>query len=225
VGKSKKRCGNSNRKVGIILGGICLDDYDKIPEPYKNYLKIGKNCYIKSGTILCGEGFHFRRNPETQTLKFTPHTKGVILRDNVWVGSNCTIDRGRWRPTVIGGGTKIDNNVQISHNVRIGKNCIIGTHAVILGSAEIGDGSEIWTRATIHQGVKVGKNCAVGAHTYLRHDLPDNMVAYQDNKTGKLTIKPISETKKYDHRKEYKKIGGGVSTKCLNGKCSAGNMW
>ena len=44
------------------LGGICLDFYDKIPEPYKSLLHIGKNVMIKTGSILCGEGFHFERD-------------------------------------------------------------------------------------------------------------------------------------------------------------------
>ena len=228
VGKSKDRRRDNDKQPGIILGGICLDSYSDIPEPYRDYLKIGTNVYIKTGTILCGEGFHFSRD-DRGTLKFNEHKKGLVIRDNVWIGSNCTIDRGRIRPTVVGGGTKIDNGVHISHNCRIGRNCILGTGSIILGSVEIGDGSEIWSGAIIHQHVKIGKNCAVGAGTYLRKDLPDNTVAYIDNRTGKLVIKPISETKKYSQKnteKNTEKIGRGGSRKsCLNGKCSIDLSW
>ena len=220
MGKSKERRRDNHSKPKILLGGICLDGLKEIPQPYKDYLKIGKDCYIKSGTILCGEGFHFTRDDKTKTLRFNPHEYGLVIRDRVWIGSNCTIDRGRWRPTVVGGGTKIDNGVHISHNVRIGKNCIIGTGAILLGSCEIGDNSEIWSNAIIHQGVKVGKNCAVGAGTYLRKNLPDNTVAYIDNRTGKLVIKPISETKKYSQKNDR-----GGSKKCLSGKCSIDCTW
>lgn len=187
-------------------GGICLDFYKEIPKNYKDIIHIGKNVFIKSGTIIGGEGFHFERQ-EDNTLKFTPHRHGVQIHDDVHIGSHCTIDRGRVRDTVVNGGTKIDNGVQISHNCIIGKNCIIGQGASILGSVEIGDNSEIWSNAVIHQGVKIGKNSAVGANTYLRKDVPDNHVAYmgQDG----LVIKPMSESKK------YKKRGGGVS-KTLN---------
>ena len=52
-----------------LLGGICLDDYDKVPSPYDKYLKISKNVMIKTGTILCGEGFHFERREGKQDLK------------------------------------------------------------------------------------------------------------------------------------------------------------
>ena len=198
------------------LGGICLDFYDKIPEPYKSLLYIGKNVMIKTGSILCGEGFHFERD-ENQELHFTKHKHGLQIHDNVWVGSNCTLDRGRVRDTVIGKGTKIDNGVHISHNVIIGENCIIGQGASLLGSCEIGDNTEIWSNAVIHQGVKVGKNSAVGANTYLRHNVGDNMCAYFSYETGELVIRPMTETKKY---------GGGVSEpKCLNGNCGPQSDW
>ena len=198
------------------LGGICLDFYDKIPEPYKSLLYIGKNVMIKTGSILCGEGFHFERN-ENQELHFTKHKHGLQIHDNVWVGSNCTLDRGRVRDTVIGKGTKIDNGVHISHNVIIGENCIIGQGASLLGSCEIGDNTEIWSNAVIHQGVKVGKNSAVGANTYLRHNVGDNMCAYFSYETGELVVRPMTETKKY---------GGGVSEpKCLNGNCGPQSEW
>jgi len=206
----------------IILGGICLDGLKEIPLPYKNYLKIHKNVYIKTGTILCGDGFHFTRQDDN-TLKFNAHHKGLVIGPNVWIGSNCTIDRGRVKRSAVGGGTKIDNGVHISHNVEIGRNCIIGTGAILLGSVKVGDNSEIWSNAIIHQHVKIGKNCVVGANTYLRKDLEDNMCAFIDNRTGKLVIKHRSETKKYSESNEKnlsKKREGGVSAKCLNGKCT-----
>ena len=191
-----------------LLGGICLDGHDTIPEPYSKYLHIGKNVMIKTGTILCGEGFHFKKVDGKQV--FNTHNCGVDIQEDVWIGSNCTVDRGRVRDTVIGKGTKIDNGVHISHNCIIGNDCIIATAAILLGSCEIGDGTEIWSNAIIHQGVKVGNNCAVEANTYLRHDLKDNMVAYMTS--DGMVIKPITDAKKY---------GGGVSKKCLNGKCAA----
>jgi UDP-3-O-[3-hydroxymyristoyl] glucosamine N-acyltransferase len=196
----------------MILGGICLDGYDTIPEPYNKYLHIGKNVMVKTGTILCGEGFHFKKIKGKQT--FTPHNFGVEIQDDVWIGSNCTVDRGRIRDTVISNGTKIDNGVHISHNCIIGSDCIIATGSILLGSCEVGNGTEIWSNAIIHQGVKIGNNCAVGANTYLRHDLKDNMVAYMTS--NGMVIKPITDAKKY---------GGIISKKCLNGKCSADSGW
>lgn len=176
------------------LGGICLDFFDKIPKEYKDFLYIGKNVFIKSGTIICGEGFRFDRK-EDGTLEFIKHKHGLQIHDNVWIGSNCTIDRGRKHDTVVGGGVKIDNGVHIAHNVIIEENCIIGTGVRLLGSCHIGKGSEIWSDAVIHQGVKIGNNCVVGANTYLRKDLPDNHLAYMEGK--RLVIKPLHQSKQY----------------------------
>jgi len=129
------------------------------------------------------------------TLQFTKHYHGLQIHDNVWIGSNCTLDRGRVHDTIIGQGTKIDNGVHISHNCVIGKNCIIGTGAAILGSCEIGDNAEIWSNAVIHQGIIIGKGSVVGANSYIRKNIPDGMVAYM--KGDELIIKPRSESKKY----------------------------
>ena len=63
----------------------------------------------------------------------------VIIQDDVEIGANTTIDRGANRDTVIGEGTKIDNQVQIGHNVEIGRHCIIVAQVGISGSARLGD--------------------------------------------------------------------------------------
>jgi UDP-3-O-[3-hydroxymyristoyl] glucosamine N-acyltransferase len=59
--------------------------------------------------------------------------------NDVEVGASTTIDRARFGETVIGEGTKIDNQVQIGHNVVIGKHCIIVAQTGISGSTRIGE--------------------------------------------------------------------------------------
>ncbi len=156
------------------FGGLSLDGLKEIPESYKSILYIGKDVIIKTGTILCGDGFgyHF------PSMIHKEHRHGVQIHNGVHIGSCCTIDRGRHRDTIIGKNTKMDNGVHITHNVIIGENCLIGPHACILGSVEIGSNTIIWSNAVIHQGVKIGKNCIVGANSYVRHDIPDNQVWY-----------------------------------------------
>ena len=45
----------------------------------------------------------------------------VRVGDDVEVGANSCIDRGTIADTVIGDGTKIDNQVQLGHNVKVGR--------------------------------------------------------------------------------------------------------
>jgi len=63
----------------------------------------------------------------------------VRIGDDVEVGASSTIDRARFGETVIGEGTKIDNQVQIGHNCIIGKHCLIVAQSGISGSTRIGD--------------------------------------------------------------------------------------
>ena len=159
-----------------------------------NNIYIGKNTIIQKGTVIGGDGFNYTRE-EDGTLTFNEHKYGVLIGDDVHIGSNCSIDNGRHRNTMIADGTKIDNLVHIAHNVHIGKHCLIGPCAVILGSVNINDYAEIWSNCTIHQWVTIGKGAVVGAGTYLRRDVPDYHVAYM--KGDKLIIKPRKESKKY----------------------------
>jgi UDP-3-O-[3-hydroxymyristoyl] glucosamine N-acyltransferase len=188
-----------------------------------NSVVIGQYCAIGD------DGFNFIRDADGKLIH-TEHQYSVIIKENVWIGSHVSIDKGRWRDTVVNGGSKIDNHAHISHNCIIGEDCIIGAHATILGSVTIGDRSEIWSNSVIHQGVSIGDNCAVGANSYIRHNVPDNHVAYMYG--GSLIVKPREDTKKYGKKDIEEptmiklldelngiKREGGVPGKCLNGKC------
>ncbi len=64
----------------------------------------------------------------------------VIIENDVRIGGNCAIDRGRpWGDTVIGAGTVLDNLVQIAHNVHIGRYCVIAGQVGIAGSSRSSD--------------------------------------------------------------------------------------
>ncbi|MCY3878789.1 MAG: UDP-3-O-(3-hydroxymyristoyl)glucosamine N-acyltransferase [Rhodobacteraceae bacterium] len=68
------------------------------------------------------------------------HSHGTVrIGDDVEIGACTAIDRGTVAATVIGDGTKIDNQVHIAHNVQIGRHCLICGQVGIAGSAIIGD--------------------------------------------------------------------------------------
>lgn len=95
--------------------------------------RIGRNVTIDAGTVLGAGGFGFERNEQKVLEKF-PHIGGVIIGDDVEIGSNVTIDRGTLGDTVIGDGTKINNLCHIAHNVSVGRHCAINAHVYIGGS-------------------------------------------------------------------------------------------
>ena len=96
-------------------------------------------------------------------LKRNIHNFDVIIGKDVEIGRLTNIDKGSYRDTVIGDGTKIDSLVHVGHNAIIGKHCLLVAGCVIGGSAEVGDYTHIGMNASIKDHVKIGKHVIVGA--------------------------------------------------------------
>src|SRR5207253_9128699 len=99
--------------------------------------EIGHRVRVHSGTVIGSDGFGYVLDGGTH-LKIS-QIGNVIIRDDVEIGANVTIDRGALGPTIIGKGTKIDNLVQIAHNVTIGEHCLVVSEAGISGSTKLGN--------------------------------------------------------------------------------------
>lgn len=123
-------------------------------------VKIGNRFTVFSNTSIGGDGFRFIDRKGIQYK--IPQVGGVTIGDDVEIGSNTSIDRGGIDDTMIGSGTKIDNDVQIAHNVKIGTNVIVAGATAIAGSAIVGDGC------------KISGSCAVADHITLP---PGTMIA------------------------------------------------
>ena len=156
--------GNCEVKEGTIIDGNCFI--------YDNVL-IGKNVIIKAGVIIGGAGFGYVRNNKGHFEKF-PQIGGVIIEDDVEIGSNTCIDRGALGNTIIGEGTKIDNLVQIAHNVKVGKHTAITANSTIAGSTVIGDFTWVAPCATILDQISIGKYVTVGIGSVVTKNIPDN---------------------------------------------------
>ncbi|MBU3577139.1 UDP-3-O-(3-hydroxymyristoyl)glucosamine N-acyltransferase [Polynucleobacter sp. UK-Kesae-W10] len=106
-----------------------------------NGTQIGQRCIIHSGAVIGADGFGFAPDFSATTAEWVkiPQTGNVVIGDDVEIGASTTIDRGAMSDTVIGAGTKIDNQVQIAHNVIVGNCCVIAGCAAISGSTKIGN--------------------------------------------------------------------------------------
>lgn len=125
---------------------------------------IGENVIIHANSVIGSDGFGYNKNNDGSYTKF-PHLGGVIINDNVEIGSNTSIDRGSLGDTIIGKGTKIDNLVQIAHNVRIGNNCIVTAGVVISGSVTLGNNVWLSPSVVILNNVHIGDNSFVGSNS------------------------------------------------------------
>ena len=106
-----------------------------------SHTHVGQRCIIHSGAVIGADGFGFAPDFSATGGEWVkiPQTGGVKIGDDVEIGASTTIDRGAMSDTVIGSGTKIDNQVQIAHNVIIGNACVIAGCAAISGSTKIGN--------------------------------------------------------------------------------------
>lgn len=133
---------------------------------------IGNNVTINDGTVLGKIGYGFKNI--NNKIEFIPHIGCVKIYDNVYIGSNCTIDRGSFGNTIIGSGTMIDNQVHIAHNVKIGSLCFIAGQVGIAGSTVIGNNCLIGGQAGISGHLKIGDNVYVGGNSGVIRDIENN---------------------------------------------------
>jgi len=124
-------------------------------------ITIGSNVLIGSGTVIGGDGFGFERDESGKLVKF-PHIGGVVIEDDVEIGSNTSIDRGTLDATILKRGCKIDNLVHIAHNVIVGEHATVIAQAMIGGGVLIGDRAWIAPGACIMNQIRIGDDAVVG---------------------------------------------------------------
>jgi UDP-3-O-[3-hydroxymyristoyl] glucosamine N-acyltransferase len=134
---------------------------------------IGNNVLIHPGCSIGQDGYGFVFFGPDGHLK-VPQTGRVLIQNDVEVGANTTIDRGSLRDTVIGEGTKIDNQVQIGHNVTIGRHCLLAAQIGLAGSLTIGDNVALGAKVGINNHLKIGDGAQVTAMSAVKDDIPAN---------------------------------------------------
>ena len=149
---------------------------------------VGKDVTVKRGVRFGDDGFGFERGEKAYLipLQRREHPKGIIIHDNVEIGSNSIIHRGRWRDTEIGEGTKIDSLVHVAHNVNIGRNCIIVAGTVLGGSCTIGDSCFIGENVSIKQGITIARNVTIGMGSVVRHHIIEPNSTWAGNPCKKI---------------------------------------
>jgi UDP-3-O-[3-hydroxymyristoyl] glucosamine N-acyltransferase len=101
-----------------------------------------------------------------------PQVGRVIIQDDVEIGAGTTVDRGAIRDTVIGEGTKIDNQVQVGHNVSIGRHCILVAQVGISGSATLEDYVVLGARVGVNNNAVIGEGAQLAALSGVNAHVP-----------------------------------------------------
>ncbi|WP_018185432.1 UDP-3-O-(3-hydroxymyristoyl)glucosamine N-acyltransferase [Kaistia granuli] len=149
-------------------------------------VRIGRDCSISGGTTVTNalignrvilhpgvrigqDGFGYLMSGKGHSK--VPQIGRVVIQDDVEIGANTTVDRGANRDTVIGEGTKIDNQVQVGHNVVIGRHCVIVSMVALAGSVTLGDFVVLGGQVGVNGHVTIGAGAQVAATSSVKDDL------------------------------------------------------
>ena len=159
--------------AGTVLGdGVAIGDDTELAPNVVCYpgTRVGSRCLVKAGAVLGSEGFRFISGRDGH--RAVPHVGGCVIEDDVRIGALCCVDRGTLGDTVVGQGTKLDNQVHIGHNARVGRHCLLVAGVLVGGSTELGDGVVVAGGAAIRDHVNIGAGARIGACSMVSSDIP-----------------------------------------------------
>ncbi|OSI18986.1 UDP-3-O-(3-hydroxymyristoyl)glucosamine N-acyltransferase [Neisseria dumasiana] len=133
---------------------------------------LGDRVEIHSGSVIGADGFGLAFAGDSWFK--IPQTGGVTLGDDVEIGSNSNIDRGAMSDTVVGNGTKIDNQVQIGHNCKIGSHTVIAAKTGISGSVTIGNYCVIGGGVGTVGHIEIADKTTIGGGSSITHSIKES---------------------------------------------------
>ena len=131
---------------------------------------VGPRCVIHAGAVLGAYGFGYACVNGRHRL--SAQLGHVVLGADVEIGAGTTIDRGTYGPTVIGEGTKIDDQVMVAHNCRIGRHNLLCSQVGIAGSTCTGDYVVMAGQVGVRDHVHIGDRAVLGAMAGVINDVP-----------------------------------------------------
>lgn len=113
----------------------------------QSHTLIGDNVVIGPNSVIGHYAFYYKKRPDGFEQM---HSSGrTIIQDDVEIGALCTIDKGVSGDTVIGKGSKLDNQVHIGHDTVIGEHCLFAAHVGIAGCVTIKNRVTCWGQVGI----------------------------------------------------------------------------
>jgi UDP-3-O-[3-hydroxymyristoyl] glucosamine N-acyltransferase len=146
---------------------------------------IGDRVIIQPGAIIGSCGFGYATDAKGIHTKLN-QVGDVVIEDDVEIGSNTTIDRARFKSTLIGRGSKIDNLVQIAHGVVIGPHNIIVAQTGIAGSTSTGGHVVIGGQVAVAGHIHLDKGVMIAGKSGVSKSL-------SAGKYGGIPVQPLAE--------------------------------
>ncbi len=159
---------------GVFIGAGCRIGDDVTIHAnavlYPNML-LGDRVIVHATAVIGADGFGY----QFQDGRFVriPHTGTVRIEDDVEIGAGTTIDRAMIGETLIGAGTKLDNQVMIAHNCRLGKHNAFASQVGLAGSVTTGDYVRCGGQVGVADHAHLGTGCSVGGKAGVHGVVPD----------------------------------------------------
>ncbi len=155
----------------VVVGAECIFYPNAVVQ---DKTEIGDRVILQSGAVIGADGHgYFQREGVNRKI---PQVGNVQLEDDVEVGACTTIDRARFRTTIIKQGSKLDNQVQIAHNVSLGEHSLISAQSAVGGSVKAGDHLIMGGQSGIRDNVNIGNNVTAVARAVITVNTQDKEV-------------------------------------------------
>ena len=138
---------------------------------YENSI-IGDRVILHANVVIGAYGFGYKSSKEGHQL--SAQLGNVIIENDVELGANTTVDRGTFDSTVVGAGTKMDNQVMVGHNCKIGKHNLLCSQVGVAGSCTTGDFVVMGGQVGMGDHINIGDNVSIGAKSGLMQDVESN---------------------------------------------------
>ncbi|MCE3294443.1 MAG: UDP-3-O-(3-hydroxymyristoyl) glucosamine N-acyltransferase, non-repeat region [Crocinitomicaceae bacterium] len=130
---------------------------------------IREGAKIGPGAIIGHFAFYYKKKPAG--FEQMHSCGGVIIGKNTDIGAGCTIDKGVSAYTIIGDGTKLDNQVHVGHDTVIGKNCLMAAQVGLAGCVTVEDNVTLWGQVGCASDVVIGEGAVVLAQSGISKSL------------------------------------------------------
>ncbi len=133
--------------------------------------RISSSVILDQGAVIGAEGASIAKYKDERVL--FRHYGRVVLEENVYIGANAVIQRGRIDDTVIGKGTMISSLCVVGANTIIGQNCTLTIQSGVSGSARIGDRVWLGIGAKVRDYVSICDDAFVGMGSIVTKDITE----------------------------------------------------
>jgi UDP-3-O-[3-hydroxymyristoyl] glucosamine N-acyltransferase len=158
---------------GVVIGPGCRIGNDVILYPHAVLyadIIVEDRAIIHAHAVIGADGFGYRF--ADGRFEKIPQLGTVHIHADVEIGAGTTIDRGAIGATVIGEGSKLDNQIMIGHNCELGKHNIFAAQVGLAGSCTTGDYVRIGGQVGIKDHVRLNSGCSIGAKGGVHRDIP-----------------------------------------------------